>query len=144
MSTYGLTMIFAKEGRRHTGFLRWPGASEEDFTPGMSDQSTTPIPTMIGPAMLNIAIIILRLRACNRLLSDRQLREVEEEEVLVVEGLEINPKSCTAFFVARTRAIQQGCVMSPFRIRRKLLKLKRGRISRSKSSTLLHATLLMS
>jgi hypothetical protein len=99
---------------------------------------------MIGPAMLNIAIIILRLRACNRLLSDRQLREVEEEEVLVVEGLEINPKSCTAFFVARTRAIQQGCVMSPFRIRRKLLKLKRGRISRSKSSTLLHATLLMS
>jgi hypothetical protein len=25
---------------------------------------------MIGPAMLNIAIIVLRLRACNRLLSD--------------------------------------------------------------------------
>jgi hypothetical protein len=84
MSTSGLTMIFAKEGRRPTGFLRWLGASEEDFTPGMSDQSTTPVPTMIGPAMLNIAIIVLRLRACNRLLSNHQHREVEEEEALVV------------------------------------------------------------
>jgi hypothetical protein len=101
-------MIFAKEGRRPTGFLRCLGALEEDFTLGMSDQSTTPIPTMIGPTMLNIAIIVLRLRACNRLLSDHQLREVEEEEVLVVEGLAINPESCTAFFVARTRATQQG------------------------------------
>jgi hypothetical protein len=41
--------------------------------PGMSDQSTTPTPTMTGPAMLNIAIIVLRLRACNRLPSDHQL-----------------------------------------------------------------------
>jgi hypothetical protein len=39
---------------------------------------------MIGPAMLNIAIIVLRLRACNRLLSNHQHREVEEEEALVV------------------------------------------------------------
>jgi hypothetical protein len=52
---------------------------------------------MIGPAMLNIAIIVLRLRACNRLLLDRQLREVEDEEVLVVEGLAINLESCTVF-----------------------------------------------
>jgi hypothetical protein len=101
----------------------------------MSDQSTTPLPTMIGPAMPNIAIIVPRLRAYNRLLSDRQLQEVEEEEVLVVEGLEINPKSCTAFFVARTRATQQGHARLPFKSRKKLLKLKRGRVSRSKSST---------
>jgi hypothetical protein len=137
-------MIFAKEGRRPTGFLRWLGASEEDFTPGMSDQSTTPIPRMTRLAMLNIAIIVLRLQACNRLLSDHQLREVEEEEVLVVEGLAINPKSCTVIFVARTRATQQGHAMLPFRSRRKLLKLKRNRVSRSKSSTLLRAILLMS
>jgi hypothetical protein len=63
----------------------------------MSDQFTTPIPTTKGPAMLSIAIIVLSLRACNRLLSDHQLREVEEEEVLVEEGLAINPESCTAF-----------------------------------------------
>jgi hypothetical protein len=125
-------------------FSEMTEASEEGFTPGMSDQSTTPIPTMIGPAMLNIAIKVLRPRACNRLLLDHQLREVEEEEVLVVEGLAINPECCTAFFVARTRAIQQGHATSPFRSRRKLLKLKSGKISRSKSFTLLHATLLMS
>jgi hypothetical protein len=84
---------------------------------------------MIGPAILNIAIIVLRLRACNRLLSDHQLREVEEEEVLVVEGLAINPESCIVFFVARIRATQQGHAMLPFRSRRKLLKLKHGRVS---------------
>jgi hypothetical protein len=144
MSTSGLTMIFGREGRRPTGFLRWPGASEEDFTPGMSDQSTTPIPMMIGPAMLKIAIIVFRLRACNWLLLDHQLREVEEEEILVVEGLAINPESCTAYFVARTWATQQGHARLPFRSRRRLLKLKRGRVSRSKFSTLLRATLLMS
>jgi hypothetical protein len=84
----------------------------------MSDQSTTTIPIMIGPAMLNIAVIVLRLRACNRLLSDHQLQEVEEKEVLVVEGLAINPESCSAFFVARTRATQQGHARLPFRSRR--------------------------
>jgi hypothetical protein len=110
----------------------------------MFDQSTTPIPTMKGPTMLNIAIIVLRLQACTRLISDHQLRKVEEEKVLVVEGLAINPESCTAFFMARTKATQQGHAMLPFRNRRKLLKLKRGRISRSKSSTLLRAILLMS
>jgi hypothetical protein len=99
---------------------------------------------MIGPAMLNIAIIVLRLQGCNRLLLDHQLREVEEEEVSVVEGLAINLESCTAFFVARTRATQQGHAMLPFRSRRKLLKLKRGKVRRSKSSTLLRAILLMS
>jgi hypothetical protein len=110
----------------------------------MSDQFTTPIPTMKGPAMLSIAIIVLSLQACNRLLSYHQLREVEEEEVLVEEGLAINPESCTAFLVARTRATQQGHDRLQFRSRRKLLKLKRDRVSRSKSSTLLRATLLMS
>jgi hypothetical protein len=110
----------------------------------MSDQSITPTPTMTGPTMLNIAIKVLRLRACNRLPSDHQLREVEEEEVLVVEGLAISLESYIAFFVARTRATQQGHAMLPFKSRRKLLKLKRGRVNRSKSATLLHAILLMS
>jgi hypothetical protein len=36
MSISGLIMISAKEGRKHTGFLRWPGASGEESTPGMS------------------------------------------------------------------------------------------------------------
>jgi hypothetical protein len=117
---------------------------EEDFTPGMSDPSTTPTPTMTGPAMLNIAIKVLRLRACNRLPLDHQLRKVEEEEASVVEGLAINFESYIAFFVARTRATQQGHAMLPSKSRRKLLKLKHDRVSQSKSSTLLRSILLMS
>jgi hypothetical protein len=94
--------------------------------------------------MLNIAIKVLRLRACNRLPSHHQLREVEEEDVLVVECLAINLESYIAFFVTRTRATQQGHARLPFKSRRKLLKLKHDRVSLSKSSTLLRAILLMS
>jgi hypothetical protein len=50
-------------------------------------------------------------------------------------------KSCTVFFVARTRATQQGHARSQFRSRRRLPKLRRDRVSRSKSSTLLRVTL---
>jgi hypothetical protein len=56
-------------------------ASEGDFIPGMSDQFITPVQMIKGPAMFSIAITVLSLRACNRLLSDHQLREVEQEEV---------------------------------------------------------------
>jgi hypothetical protein len=99
-------MIFAKEGRKPTGFLKWLVASEGDFIPGMSDQFITPILMTKGPAMFSIAITVLSLRACNRPLSDHQLREAEEEGVSVEECSAINPESCTAFFVARTRATQ--------------------------------------
>jgi hypothetical protein len=54
------------------------------------------------------------------------------------------PRKLYCFFMARTRATQQGHAMLPFRSRRKLLKLKHDRVSRSKSFTLLCAILLMS
>jgi hypothetical protein len=95
----------------------------------MSGQFITPMPMMKGPAMFSIAITTLSFRACNRLLSDHQLREAEEEEVSVEEGSEINLESCTIFFVARTRATQYGHAMSQFRNRRKLLKPRRDRVS---------------
>jgi hypothetical protein len=47
MSISGLIMISAKEGRKLIGFLRWPGASKEDFTPDTSDQSIMPIQVTI-------------------------------------------------------------------------------------------------
>jgi hypothetical protein len=108
MSTSGQIMISAKEGRKHTDFLKWPGASEEGFIPGMSEQSITPMPTMKGPTILRAAIIAHSLRACTKLLTDHQLREAEEEEASVEEGLAINPGSCTACFAARTRVTQRG------------------------------------
>jgi hypothetical protein len=59
------------------------------------------------PAMLSIAITVLSLQPCNRLLSDQRLRGAGEEGVSVEGDLVINPESCTAFFVASTRATQQ-------------------------------------
>jgi hypothetical protein len=47
MSISGLIMISAKEGRKHTSFLRWPGASKEEFILGMSGQSIIPTQVMI-------------------------------------------------------------------------------------------------
>jgi hypothetical protein len=80
MSTSGLIMFSAKEGRKHTSFLKCPGASKEDFIPGMSGQSITPMPMMKGPTMLRATIIAHSLRACSRLRIDHQLREAGEEE----------------------------------------------------------------
>jgi hypothetical protein len=63
----------------------------------MSDQFITPMPMMKGPAMFSIAITVLSLQACNRLLSDHWLRGAGEEEVSVEDDLAINPESCTIF-----------------------------------------------
>jgi hypothetical protein len=98
---------------------------------------------MKGLAMFSIAIIVLNLRACNRLLLDHQLREAEEEEVSMDDGSAMNPESCTVFFVARTRATQ-GHARSQFKSRRKLLKPKHDRVSRSMSFTLFRVTLHIS
>jgi hypothetical protein len=70
MSTSRLIMISAKEGMKRIGFLKWLGASEEDFIPGMSGQSIIPMPTMKGPTMLRAVTTAHSLRACNRLLTD--------------------------------------------------------------------------
>jgi hypothetical protein len=85
-----------------------PGALEEDFILGMFGQFITPMPMMKGPVMFRTSITSHSLRACSRILSDHQLREAEEGEASVEEGSAINSRSCTASFVARTRAIQQG------------------------------------
>jgi hypothetical protein len=60
--------------------------------------SLSSMPMMKGPAMFSIAITVLSLRACSRLLSDHRLRGAEEEEVSLEEGLAINLESCTVFF----------------------------------------------
>jgi hypothetical protein len=79
-------------------------------------------------------IIAHSLWACRRLLTDYKLREAGEEEASVEEDSAINPESCSAFSVVRTRVTQQGRARSQTKSKRKLLKLRRGRISRSKSS----------
>jgi hypothetical protein len=54
------------------------------------------------------------------------------------------PRKLYYFFVARTRVTQQGHARSQFRSKRKLLKPRHGRVSRSKSSTLLRVILHIS
>jgi hypothetical protein len=46
-------MISDKEGRKHTGFPRWPEDLEEDFTPGTSGQSIMLAQVMIDEANPN-------------------------------------------------------------------------------------------
>jgi hypothetical protein len=61
-------MISTKEGRKHTGFLSWPGASEEDFTPGMSGQSIMPIQVMIEKSTPKATTHLPVIRATTKLL----------------------------------------------------------------------------
>jgi hypothetical protein len=59
-----------------------------------------------------------KLRGSNKAIFGRQLQEAEapgDSE----EGLGISLEKFIAYSVVRTRAILQGCAMSPFRNRRK-------------------------
>jgi hypothetical protein len=59
------------------------------------------------------------------------------------EGMGISPESSIAYSMVKTRATLQEHARSPFRSKRRLPKQRRGRISRSRSYILLHATLPM-
>jgi hypothetical protein len=56
------------------------------------------------------------------------------------EDLGISPRKLIAYSMVKTRATLQECVESPFKSRRRSPKPKLGRISRSRSCTLLRAT----
>jgi hypothetical protein len=74
----------------------------------------------------------------DKALSGRQLQGAEAPGASE-EDMGISPERFIAYSV--TRATLQECVKSPFRNRRRSPKTKLGRISRSKSCTLLRATL---
>jgi hypothetical protein len=59
-----------------------------------------------------------KLRGSNKAIFDCQLQGAEPPGALE-EGLEINLGKFIAYSVVRTRAILQGCAMSPFKNRRK-------------------------
>jgi hypothetical protein len=62
--------------------------------------------------------ILHNLWGSNKALSGRQLQEAETPGASE-EGLGISPEKFIAYSVVRTRAILQGCAMSPFRNKRK-------------------------
>jgi hypothetical protein len=59
------------------------------------------------------------------------------------EGTGINPEGYIAYFVENIRVTPQEHAKLQYRSKRTLPKLRRGRVSRSKSYILLHATLPM-
>jgi hypothetical protein len=60
------------------------------------------------------------------------------------EGMVISPGDCSAYYVWKIRDTRQGCAKSRSKSRRKSLKPKHGRTSRSRSCILLHAILHIS
>jgi hypothetical protein len=131
MSTSGLIMIFAKEGRKLTCFLRWPGASEEDFTLGTSGQFIMPIQVMIEEVNPKDNITAPSHQGHNKAPSGHQSQEAEGAEASEVDT-EISLEDYIAYSAVKTRATPQEHAKLQFRI------------SRSRSYILPHATHPMS
>jgi hypothetical protein len=82
------------------------------------------------------------LQGNNKALSGHQLQGAEAAGVLE-EGKGINPEGYIAYSMEKIRATPQEHAKSQYRSKRRLPKLRRGRVSRSRSYILLHATLPM-
>jgi hypothetical protein len=106
------TMTFGKEGRKLTGSLKWPGASEGESTLGTSDLSIL-LRMTIGEVSNKGRNIPPRLRGSNRTILDPQLQGAKAPEASE-EGLGTSLGKFTAYSAVRTRAILPGCAMLPF------------------------------
>jgi hypothetical protein len=118
MSTSGLTMTSAKEGRKLTNSLRWPGASEDEFIRGMSGRSIAPARAMTREASPRGHSTPHNLWGNSKAPSGRRLQEAEALRASE-EDLGISPGKFIAYSVVKTRATLQECVESPFRSRRR-------------------------
>jgi hypothetical protein len=140
MSISGPTMISAKEGRKLIGFLRWLGALEEESTLGMSDQSTAPVRVRTEEANFKGHNTAHSLQGSNKAPLGHQLQGTEAVGASE-EDMGISPGKSIAYSVVKTRATLQERARLPFRSKKRLLKQKPGRISRSRFYILLRATL---
>jgi hypothetical protein len=91
MSTSEPTITFDKEGKKPTDTLRWPGASEEDSTLGMSGQSIMPAQVTTGETIPKGTNTTLSRQEYNKALLGHRLQEAEGEEASE-ENMEISPK----------------------------------------------------
>src|SRR5688500_8249818 len=108
----------------------------------MSGQSTIPVRMTTKEASFRDHSTPHNLQGNNKALLGRQLQGAKAPGASE-EDMGISPGRFIAYSVVRTRAILQECAKSPFRSRRRSRKPKLGRISRSRSCTLLRATLPM-
>jgi hypothetical protein len=82
------------------------------------------------------------LQGNNKALSGHQSHGAEAAEASK-EDMGISQEGYIAYSVVKTRATPKEHAKSQFRSKRRLSKLRRGRISRSRFYILLHATLLI-
>jgi hypothetical protein len=143
MSISGLITISAKEGRKHTSFLRWPEALEEEFTPGTSGRSIIPTQVIIEEVNLKGNNTTPSHQGHNKAPSGHQPQETEGAEASE-EDTEISLEDYFAYSAVKTKATPQEHAKSQFRSKKRLPKLRHDKISRSKSYILLHAILPMS
>jgi hypothetical protein len=136
-------MIFGKEGKKTTDTLKWPGASEGDSTLDMSVQSIMLAQVMIGETKPKGSSIAPNHQGHNKVPSGHQLKEAEGAEASE-EDMEISPRNCFVCSAAKTKGITQECARLQFKSRKRLPKLKHGRISRSRFYIPLHDSLPMS
>jgi hypothetical protein len=129
-------MISDKEGRKLTNILRWPGASEEGSTQAMLEQyiilakvkteaiitkGTSTVPSQMG-----------RIKA----LLDCQPQEAEEDEASEEDSTH-NQEGCSSCSMERIRGTQLEHAKLQYRNKRRELRPKHDKISRSKSYILL-------
>jgi hypothetical protein len=104
-SISGPIMTFGWEGKKPIDTPRWPMASEEDSTLGMSGQSiilalaTTEEIKLKG---INTAPNLQGLQGHNKALSCHQLQETEEVEALLEDSAP-NQEGCFAYSVGKIR-----------------------------------------
>jgi hypothetical protein len=106
----------------------------------MSGRSTAPVRMTTKEASLRGHNTPHNLWGNSKALLGRQLQGAEALGASE-EDLGINLGRSIAYSMVRTRAILQECAKSPFRRKRRSQKPKLGRISQSRSCTLLRATL---
>jgi hypothetical protein len=104
----------------------------------MSGKSIMPTQVMTGEAKPKGNSIAPNHQERNKVPSGHQLQEVEGAEASE-EDMKISIGDCFVCSAAKTKATPQERAKSRFRSRRRLPKLKHGRISRSKLYILLHA-----
>jgi hypothetical protein len=117
-SIFELTMTFAKEGRKHSGSLKWPGASEADSIRGTSGQFTILLKLMIEGVNSKGHNTPRKLRGSSKALSGHQ-RQGAEAPGASGEDLGISQEKFTAYSMVKTRVIPPGCAMLPSRSKRR-------------------------
>jgi hypothetical protein len=110
---------FAREGRKLIGFLRWLGALEEEYTLGMSDQSTAPVRVMTKEASFRGHNTAPSRQGNNKAPSGHQLQG-EEAAGASEEDMGISPEKSIAYSMVKTRATLQERARLPFRSKRRL------------------------